>query len=274
MNHTPKLWLILLFPAAVAILARHFPAPTPDPLPQAAESPAPTGQANPPPPVYPEPVPDPDGHAPPGEAAERGMDLTRIRPAVERHIGRHLEHILAQVANIADLDEEEKSRIADEFEEIATAEIQRWLDHLSQPGSSPVHLFSPERPPVEEHLVMQILANELEPDEFTAFDEARTRQKALEVERNANRQVRRLGHTLGLTEAQKDQVFAILVADSDPRFAAANPAAPTMDGPGISADEEIREILSPEQRAVFDDDLKTRKAARAAWLERWESPGP
>lgn len=198
--------------------------------------------------------------------------LARLRPAIETQVGRHLEQVLEQVAGLADIDEEEKQRMADGFEEIARVEIARWMEHLSKPGTSPADLYAPGRDPVDESLVMAVLEDELTPDEFAAFERAHVERKAREVEVHANRHLRRLGRRLGLTETQKDQIFAILVAEGDPRLAAATPSGAAA-GPGTTGtvEDEIRRVLTPEQRGVYDGDLAERAAAHAAWRQRWES---
>ena len=107
-------------------------------------------------------------------------------------------------------------------------------------------------------------------DKLASFKTERMAERAQRVEAQADMKVQRLDSLVGLDEAQREQVFAIMArnsADYDPsmRLEGARGAI------GVVANENAREamlaLLRPEQRAAYEAERLRRREEAVKDLE-------
>lgn len=103
-----------------------------------------------------------------------------------------------------------------------------------------------------------MLQDELTEDQYAQFERDQLQEKTERVQRSADSELARMDEALELSETQQDQVFDILVRESpeyDPAMAIEGaetslPAAATAEG--VSKDDAIRSVLSPEQTETYN----------------------
>lgn len=96
-----------------------------------------------------------------------------------------------------------------------------------------------------------LAAEILSPDQLDEYDEMRNQENESRSEMMATAQLSQIAPQLGLTETQKDQVYAIYYNQSlemTDRFT--NPER--MQESQLQADEQVKEILDEEQQEVFE----------------------
>jgi hypothetical protein len=103
-----------------------------------------------------------------------------------------------------------------------------------------------------------MLQDELTEDQYAQFERDQLQEKTERVQRSADSELARMDEALELSEAQEDQVFDILVRES-PEYDSAMaiegaetslPEAATAEG--VSKDDAIRSVLSPEQTETYN----------------------
>lgn len=99
------------------------------------------------------------------------------------------------------------------------------------------------------------------------YQTSRLTEKSEKITANANERLERLNKDLGLSEAQQDQVFNILV-QTDKNYDSKlqiEGAAGTQLGKDIKREEAIAAVLTPDQAAKYQTSLNQRKETEKSW---------
>jgi hypothetical protein len=120
-----------------------------------------------------------------------------------------------------------------------------------------------------------ILKEELDTDQFAQFERQQLEEDTEGVQRRANWELGQLDQALELSEAQEDQVFGILVRQSDDYDEAMAiegietdlPAAAIADD--VTKEDAIRSVLSPGQTETYNAKVEDGGFGRGGRGGRW-----
>lgn len=107
-------------------------------------------------------------------------------------------------------------------------------------------------------------------DQKKAWETRKLESKAQQLERTANWQMERMSRSLNLDEAQKDQVFDILVKTNpnyDASLAVEGVEATTELAAGKTQEEAIAEVLRPEQMEEYTKMQERQANERKRWTD-------
>jgi hypothetical protein len=142
---------------------------------------------------------------------------------------------------------------------------------LNKPGSTLQDLLASGRrgPGLDEKGLDEVMAATLSPEQLATYQADRWQERAANVEREATRRVTQLNEVVTLDEVQQDKVFALMARSSDDYDPAMKLEGLESDAvlEGSSRDEAIMEVLTPEQKVLYEADRQQRREAAAKGLE-------
>jgi hypothetical protein len=163
------------------------------------------------------------------------------------------------------------------------ATVKKWLEEqseqqaaqnkelLNKPGSTLQDLLASGRrgPGLDEKGLDEVMAATLSPEQLATYQTDRGQERAANVEREATRRVTQLNEVVTLDEVQQDKVFALMARSSDDYDPAMQLEGLESDAvlEGSSRDEAIMEVLTPEQKVLFEADRQRRREAASKGLE-------
>lgn len=112
------------------------------------------------------------------------------------------------------------------------------------------------------------MEGQLSGEKLTTYRRERLEEKAGRVEQEADWKMQRLNATVGLDEAQQDQVFGIMARnarDFDPQMQIEGVTGEA--APGGDREAAIEAVLRPEQRAAYGQWKEQRRASAAREFE-------
>lgn len=129
----------------------------------------------------------------------------------------------------------------------------------------------------------QTLEEMLTPDQKTAYQQMKDEEKKSNVETMATFEMNQLAPTLGLTEAQKDQVFSVLCQNQmdmqDPesikKMSATDPSNP---GAFLEAREKAKEdalakVLTPDQLSIYHQQMQSQLQMQKTMMQKFMPAG-
>jgi hypothetical protein len=178
---------------------------------------------------------------------------------------RHFEYLVGEMNRKYHLDapqqealkqwlKERSDRNAEAFKSVAFAEGTRFEDIVKASRNN--------RP---DDGLDAFMETQLQSPALETFRRDRLTEKADRVQREADGKVERLNATVGLDEAQKDQVFSIMARSSpdfDPQMKLEGVTENTQAVDASDRDESIRNVLRPDQRDSYDA-WRTERRSRA-----------
>ena len=163
------------------------------------------------------------------------------------------------------------------------ATVKKWLEDqseqqaaqnkelLNKPGSTLQDLLASggRGPRLDEKGLDEVMAATLSPEQLATYQADRGQERAANVEREATRRVTQLNEVVTLDEVQQDKVFALMARSSDDYDPAMKLEGLESDAvlEGSSRDEAIMEVLTPEQKVLFEADRQRRREAASKGLE-------
>jgi len=195
--------------------------------------------------------------------------IDRLTPTIERAMERGLEQQIARWAKELGLDEQQTERLRERMSALARDELARLGEGLDNPET-----WRNRRPGgmgpggLDPDAVSKVMKETLTPDQFKQYERKQAENRANIAQRSADFQVERLGRRLNLTEDQKDKVFDWVVRSNNPDLAVETASGGANLPVGISQEEGIRRLLTPEQREIYDQDLARRREAGERWRGR------
>ena len=202
--------------------------------------------------------------------------LNRLTPMFRQGMMRGIDRQVEELATELGLNGAQKEQLRAKLAALGDEEMKKFNDRLADPNMTPDKLFQEGgRGPFSPDGMNAMLKETLTPDQYEKYEKKQTTERVQRLERQANFQTDRLGRRLDLTEEQKDKVFAIMVKSSDPNLqvetgtGADVPAAADAD-----RDAAIKAVLTPEQRAIYEQDAAREQERRDRWRGMWSGRRP
>ena len=203
--------------------------------------------------------------------------LNRLAPMFRQGMMRGIDRQVEQLAADLGLNDAQKEELRAKLTAMGDEEMKKFNDRLADPTMTPEKLFQEggRGGPFSPDGMNAMLKETLTPEQYEQYDKKQTAERVQRLERQANWQTDRLGRRLNLTEQQKDQVFGIMVKSSDPNLeveTGTGAAAPTTAD--ADRDAAIKAILTPEQRAIYEQDAARDQERRERWSGMWGGRRP
>ena len=202
--------------------------------------------------------------------------LNRLAPMFRQGMMRGIDRQVEELAAELGLNDAQKEQLRAKLTALGDEEMKKFNDRLADPTMTPEKLFQEGgRGPFSPDGMNAMLKETLTPEQYEKYDKKQTAERVERLERQANWQTDRLGRRLNLSEEQKDQVFGIMVKSSDPNLevqtgtGAEAPAAADAD-----RDAAIKAVLTPEQRAIYEQDAARDQERRDRWRGMWSGRRP
>ncbi|MFM7183070.1 MAG: hypothetical protein ACKO2G_16625 [Verrucomicrobiales bacterium] len=194
--------------------------------------------------------------------------LNRLAPMFRQGMMRGIDRQVEDLAGELGLNDAQKEELRTKLAALGDEEMKKFNDRLADPTMTPEKLFQEggRGGPFSPDGMNATLKETLTPEQYEKYDKKQTADRVQRLERQANSQTDRLGRRLNLSEEQKDKVFGIMVKSSDPNLevetgtGAEAPSAAQAD-----RDAAIKAVLTPEQRAIYEEDAKNEQARRDRW---------
>jgi Spy/CpxP family protein refolding chaperone len=193
--------------------------------------------------------------------------LNRLAPMFRQGMMRGIERQVEQLAAELGLNDAQKEELRAKLTAMGDEEMKKFNDRLADPTMTPEKLFQEGgRGPFSPDGMNAMLKESLTPEQYEQYDKKQTAERVQRLERQANWQTDRLGQRLNLTEQQKDQVFGIMVKSSDPNLEVeTGTGAEAPSAANADRDAAIKAILTPEQRAIYEQDAAREQERRDRW---------
>lgn len=169
-----------------------------------------------------------------------GFSQERFREMMKRQVQQQLDIFAARL----DLNDYQRGKI----EEIMLMRMMQLRTRFGPNGPQPASDTS--APMITQRDIDDLATEILDPDQLSEYNEMRAQEDASRSEMMATAQLSQIAPQLGLSEDQKDEVFAIYYDQAmEINSGMMNPQA--MEEARAQADEQIVELLDAEQREVF-----------------------
>jgi len=152
------------------------------------------------------------------------------------------------------------------FEERSNKTAEQWSEMVARDGTRLEDVIRASQNVRLDEGLDDFMPTILSGDNLAAFQADRIKDRAQRVEREADTKVQRLDAIVGLSEAQKDQVFGIMARSSrdyDSSITLNGALGPIGETPGGDPHEAMLSVLTPDQRATYDAERQRRRTQAA-----------
>ena len=173
-----------------------------------------------------------------------------------------IDSMTGELARKYGLTAEQQARVKGWFEEKAKEEAKRWNDLVGEEHTGIEDLMVAARDVRPDKGLDGFMEGVLSGEKLTAFKTERMAERAQRVESQADMKVQRLDSLVGLDDAQRDEVFAIMARSSpdyDPSMRLEGGRGEIGVVPSENARDAMLAVLRPEQRAIYDAERKRRR---------------
>lgn len=190
--------------------------------------------------------------------------VERLTPVFERAMEQGIERQVARWTRELGLDEQQAARLRERLMELGRADLARLGEGFGNPDSwrdrrrGGMGGFDPET-------LAQAMEETLTPDQFERFERRQAETRAQFAQRSADFQVERLNRRLDLSEEQQDQIFDWVVRSSNPDLVVETETGGADLPLTLSQEEGIRQLLTPEQIEIYDQDMERRREMGEMW---------
>ncbi len=204
------------------------------------------------------------------QPAGRGLEfdgqaiVERLTPVFERAMEQGIERQVARWTRELGLDEQQAARLRERLMELGRADLARLGEGFDNPDA-----WRDRRRGGMGGLDPETLARAMEetltPDQYERFERRQAETRAQFAQRSADFQVERLNRRLDLSEQQQDQIFDWVVRSSNPDLVVETETGAADLPLSLSQEEGIRQLLTPEQIEVYDQDVERRREMGEMW---------
>lgn len=202
--------------------------------------------------------------------------LNRLAPMFRQGMMRGIDRQIDELAAQLGLSDAQKEKLRVKLSALGDEAMKKFNDRLADPTMTPEKLFAEggRGSPFSPDGMNDALKETLTPEQFEAYEKKQTADRVQRLERQANWQTDRLGRRLNLTEEQKDKVFGIMVKSSDPDLEVETGTGAPPPPANADRDDAIKAILTPEQRAIYEQDAAREQERRDRWRGMWSGRRP
>lgn len=191
----------------------------------------------------------------------------RIRVKAQQ---QEIERITGELARKYKLTPQGQEALKQWFVEESNKTAKQWSDMVARDGTRLEDVIRASREVRLDEGLDAFMPSLLSGDQLAAFQAERTAERMQRMQQEADTKVQRLNAIVGLDEAQKDQIFGIMVRGSreyDPAMIIDGALGPVGATPGGNPHEAMLSVLTPDQRAAYEAELSRRRAEAAKDME-------
>jgi hypothetical protein len=202
--------------------------------------------------------------------------LNSMVPMFTNMMKQGIDQQVERLTKELNLDTVQTDTLRQKLNAMGEQEMAEFSKRLNDPNTSPEDLIRRDGGVFAEEKLDEALKGTLTDEQYAGYSTKQLAQRAERLERQANGEVERLGGRLNLTEEQKDKVFQAVVTTSD-NF---DPALKVETGSaadipqGLSREDAIRAVLTPEQVKIYDEDLSKRRDTENMWRNMFRGGPP
>lgn len=185
------------------------------------------------------------------------MERMRIREE-----NRMVDQKSGELARKYDLTPEQQAALRRWFEAKSEQNAKEWTNLVTQEGTRLQDLMKAARDVRTDDGLDQFMAGTLSGDRLAKFQTERMAEKAERVQQDADTRTQRLDSIVTLDDAQRDQVFGIMARSSrdyDPALKLEGGVGEIGAAPAGNKQQAVLSILRPEQRIMFQEEMKHRR---------------
>ena len=156
------------------------------------------------------------------------------------------------------------------FEEQSNAAAKRWSDMVARDDTRLEDVIRTSREVRLDEGLDAFMPSLLSGDQLSAFQTERREERAQRVEREADLKMQRVNAIVGLDEAQREQVFAIMARSSrdyDPSMGVEGAHGPIGPTAGGNPRDAMLSVLNLDQRAAYEAETARRREEAAKNME-------
>ncbi|MDG2123771.1 MAG: hypothetical protein P8J87_08750 [Verrucomicrobiales bacterium] len=189
----------------------------------------------------------------------------RIRLKEQRE---HFDRMAGRLGREYDLDEQQQAALDEWMEGKAEENAARFGEIFTSERSTFADMIMAGRDEHRDDGFDEFMEQTLEGEELDKFKENRMLDRVVRVQEEADRNVTRLDNIVELDEGQKDQVFALMARGAEDfvpgmQFDGVGEGVERLAA-GSSREAAIVEVLTPEQRGLFEEHQANRRAEAEA----------
>jgi hypothetical protein len=187
----------------------------------------------------------------------------RVRVKAQQQM---VESLTGELSRKYKLTPQGQAQLKEWFEERSNQMAQQWSDMVARDGTRLEDVIRASHDVRIDEGLDDYMPNLLSGDALATFKAERMKERGQRVEREADTKVQRLDAVVGLSDAQKDQVFGIMARgsrDYDPSMALNGALGPIGATPGGNPHEAMLSVLTPDQRTAYDAETARRRAQAA-----------
>lgn len=187
----------------------------------------------------------------------------RIRVKAQQ---QEIERLTGELARKYNLTPQGQEALKEWFVEQSNKTAKQWSEMVARDGTSLEDVIRASRDVRFDEGLDAFMPSLLSGDQLAAFQTERMAERLQRVQHEADTKVERLNAIVGLDEAQKDQIFGIMVRGSreyDPSIIIDGALGPVGPTPGGNPHEAMLSVLNPDQRAAYEAETLRRREEAA-----------
>jgi hypothetical protein len=181
-----------------------------------------------------------------------------------------IDGLTGELARKYNLTPQNRESLKQWFEEKASEESKRWSEMLGREDTRLEDLMRASRDVRPDEGLDTFMQGMLSSDKLAAFNKERMAERTQRVQQEADTRVQRLDSIVGLDDAQRDQVFGIMVRgsrDYDPAMVPEGARGAIGATPAGDRQAALLAVLRPDQRAAYEAESQRRRAEAAKNME-------
>ena len=185
------------------------------------------------------------------------FDRMRIRDQKRR-----IDSIAGELARKYNLDGPQQIAMKQWFDKKAEEEAKRWTEMLGREDTGLEELTRASRDIRPDDGLDKFMEGVLSGEKLAAFKSERLAERVERLQSNADMKVQRLDSIVKLSDAQRDQVFGVMVRNSrdyDPSMVLEGAGGQIPVTAAANPREAMLAVLTPDQRATYDDEQRRRR---------------
>lgn len=167
-----------------------------------------------------------------------------------------------ELARKYNLTPEKQAALKQWFDAKSREEAKRWSEMLGRDETRLEDVMKASRRVRTDEGLDAFMGTILSGDQLTSFKKERLDERASRVQQEADMKVQRLDTLVKLDDAQREQVFAVVARgskDYDPSMVLEGANGRITGTPTGNNQEAMLSILTPDQRAAYDAELRRRR---------------
>ena len=157
----------------------------------------------------------------------------------------------------------QQGKLREWFDARSAEEARRWTELLASDSTRLEDVARASRRTRLDEGLETFMEGVLPAEKLAAFKSERRAEKIERVNNDADMKVQRLNSIVTLDDAQREQAFALMARSSrdyDPSMILEGPGGRITGAPPTDRQAALLEILTPDQRAAYDVELRRKRA--------------